>query len=385
MSNIKVEHPKLKTPISLMIDDSNLLNADIFFNYLKKLSNLRRKYDLKGKMSITPWLKEFGPIDSKKDPPVPYKKLRKIVKYINKYINPYMDINPEMLTHGRAVNLKTGELLPVSEWEWSRKQSVKTLTGYISRAIKILRNIGIKSNGVTSPCDFGRGNEKRYANAVLNSELRINKRNFAWFFLSSSNKSGYVTPKILYMSKDKKKASLDIVSSYNDWLLDEIVKRKIIQPNRIGLLADKYISKDGKKGRLARLLKNKSYVVFHTHWWALHNKGTNNGFKVYELILSRIKKYFGNNMLWMKCSDLCKYYVISKIAKVKINKIKDIMRVIVNSPFKCDDFTFSVKTKENIKKLFIGDKILLKVNKFNLFGENTWIQMKNKIVVCCKI
>ena len=60
------------------------------------------------------------------------------------------------------------------ETEWSKSQDKGTLTRYISHALQILKNVGLEASGVTSPGDFGRGNEDNYARAVLGAQKLVN-------------------------------------------------------------------------------------------------------------------------------------------------------------------------------------------------------------------
>ena len=85
---------------------------------------------------------------------------------------PNWDIHPEMITHTRVIDLKTGrpkEDANDATMENSFPQtdiSVDELASYIAFALKILKNCDLPCEGITTPGGFGNGVKDKLPIAV---------------------------------------------------------------------------------------------------------------------------------------------------------------------------------------------------------------------------
>ena len=74
---------------------------------------------------------------------------------------PNWDIHPEMITHTRVIDLKTGRPLPeisaaTMENSYPQTQvSVDELAAYLAYALRILKNCDLPCEGITTPGGFG--------------------------------------------------------------------------------------------------------------------------------------------------------------------------------------------------------------------------------------
>jgi hypothetical protein len=74
---------------------------------------------------------------------------------------PNWDIHPEMVTHTRVIDTKTGHphtdhsLKFMENWEWTTGRSVDEIADYLAYALRILKNVGLPCEGVTTPGGFG--------------------------------------------------------------------------------------------------------------------------------------------------------------------------------------------------------------------------------------
>ena len=231
-------------------------------------------------------------------------RLSRLIATIKEEIVPNFDITPEMLTHNQVVNVEgigTSDFIyPATfETEWSKSQDKETLTRYISRALEILKNVGLEASGVTSPGDFGSGNEDNYARTVLEAEKLVNHISLTWYFLHTDYTSVPVSPRIAYLDGQNREAVVNIISGCPDYV-EETRDGQKEDPQWISQFADWYVSEDGAKGRLAELHASGSYIVFHTHWWRLHRKGSKVGMKVLREVLHRFRSSYDNGVIWMK-------------------------------------------------------------------------------------
>lgn len=74
---------------------------------------------------------------------------------------PDWDIHPEMISHTWAIDTKTGR--PFAEksertmenWRWTDGKTVDQMADYLGYALRILKNVGLPCEGVTTPGGFG--------------------------------------------------------------------------------------------------------------------------------------------------------------------------------------------------------------------------------------
>ena len=412
---LRVLYPKNKIPVSLIIDDPTPIINPLYYHWHQVDSSKPEYYketkeipidfiervanvlsNAKGKFSIIPYPAGLGPIDhglkgySKKE-------VKKWLSVVKEKIAPNFDITPEMLTHTLALNLEDETLLKISEQEWSRTQTAETLTPYIAKALRILKNVGFTTNGVTSPGNFGAKVEPEYAKAVLEAVKQVYGNKLAWYFLHVDPHSNYITPALAYFNRYKGEATVSIISSNEDRLWQTMDKKKWNQKLAKETL-DYYITENGKEGRIAQLIKENSPAVFHTHWNSLYSNGEETGLNLLQEILTRINQNLSDRIIWMKCSELAEYYAASQTLRITTKKEPNKTIYLLDTPFQAKNFTISLKI-ENIKSITIGEaqiregyagirwsyKEKTELQKSDKLETNTWIQKAKKAILCINL
>ena len=180
----KVELPRMRVPLSFIIDDStSLVNmgrfcmpqfatayptreeydrpwqswpAEIPDDFLRRFANWCNEQGVRGKFSMVPYPACVGWLD-REIPGWSRKHLNDSLKLVRESIEPNWDIHPEMITHTRVIDLKTGrpfdEINP-STMENSYPQvdkSVDELASYLAYALRILKNCDLPCEGITTP------------------------------------------------------------------------------------------------------------------------------------------------------------------------------------------------------------------------------------------
>ncbi|RLI23287.1 hypothetical protein DRO57_08950, partial [Candidatus Bathyarchaeota archaeon] len=262
MFDFRVEFPRLKTPIALIIDDPAPYVNHLY--YLKKYLNPKypayyeefktipndfledfisvvKKWSVKGKFSVIPNPAGQGYLDEGLRG-YPKEGVERWVRLVKDEVAPLFDITPEMITHTNAVDLKTGELLPMHEQTWASQQTAETLTPYIAKALETLKKLGFETNGVTSPGAFGIDVEAEYARAVLNAVKRVYGAGLAWYFLKVDERSYVVYPRLAYLDKYRGEAVVSIVSGNDDVIWNTMTpeSRKSWSRKRLLEYADYY-------------------------------------------------------------------------------------------------------------------------------------------------
>src|SRR6185437_5286754 len=204
----RVEHARLRQPISLIIDDPTPgYNPEYFhlgFHHgpmhtprvlVDRFADLIEATGIRGKFSVIPYPFGLGRVDrevqgvSKAD--VTY-----FLDVVRTRIAPRMDITPEALTHWTALDLATGQLLPFWEHAWSREQSRHTLLPHMLLGLEILNNVDLPFTGFTCPWNYGDEVEDELAEAILAAQKATYGRSIAWYFLHMKDKGACVPPRL---------------------------------------------------------------------------------------------------------------------------------------------------------------------------------------------
>jgi hypothetical protein len=418
MLDFKVEMPMLKTPIALIIDDpapyvNHLYYLRKFLNpnypeyyeefktipneFLEDFIKLVEEQPVKGKFSVIPNPAGQGYIDSGIEG-YPREGVNWWIEKVREKVAPIFDITPEMLTHTNAIDLKTGKLLPMHEQAWASSQTVETLTDYIAKALETLKNVGFKTNGVTSPGAFGIDVESRYVKAVLNAVKRVYGFKLAWYFLKVDQNSQVVYPRLAYLDKYEGEAVVSIVSGNDDVIWETMTpeSRRAWCKTTLTKYADYYITGDGKRGRLVELINSGSYVVFHTHWNSLWSNGAEHGLDVMKEVLRRLNSLLGGKIMWMKLSEIASYYAASKTLDIHVDRKSGFLRILVENMFPCRNLTVSFKCAFKVGKVQLVKgqyrsgwdeaKISETIGELNKcegdLSSNCWTQKRGRVYVC---
>ncbi|MCD6465941.1 hypothetical protein J7L27_06215 [Candidatus Bathyarchaeota archaeon] len=418
MLDFKIEFPRLKTPIALIIDDPAPYVNHLYYlrkylnpkypayyeefktipnDFLEDFISIIKKWPVKGKFSVVPNPAGQGYLD-KELRGYPKEGVRQWIELVKKEVAPLFDITPEMITHTNAIDLETGELLPMHEQTWASQQTAETLTPYMARALETLKNLGFETNGVTSPGAFGREVEAEYAKAVLNAVEKVYGAKFAWYFLKVDPCSHVVYPRLVYLDKYENKGVVSIVSGNDDVIWDTMTpeSRRNWSERKLLEYADYYITDDGKAGRLVELLNAGSYIVFHTHWNSLWSNDARHGLAVMEEVLKRINTLINDKILWMKLNEIACYYAASKTLDIHVDKSPRLLRLFIDNRFPCPDLTVSFNCDFKASRIYlskgsfrsgwkeakISETIMELEESSSNLHPNTWLQKEKRLFIC---
>jgi len=196
--NVEVLNPYNRVPVSLIIDDSTcLVNmahygipqfAEVFQeqykqdwrklpreipdSFVKEFAGWCHENGVKGKYSVVPypactgWVNRFIPGWTKGE-------LESSLGLIREVIIPDWDIHPEMISHTRVINIKTGIPYPyatpeyMENWVWSQTKSADELAAYQAYALNILKEAGLPCEGLTTPGGYGQRNQDNLARSAF--------------------------------------------------------------------------------------------------------------------------------------------------------------------------------------------------------------------------
>jgi hypothetical protein len=299
-----------------------------------RFADLLERTGMRGKCSIIPYPFGLGRVDRAVQG-VSQDDLAHFLEAMRTRVAPWLDLTPEALTHWNALDLRTGQLLPLWEHLWSREQDRHSLTPYLALGLEILKNCGMDCTGVTSPWDFGAGVEEEYAEAILAAQRSVNGTTFSWYFLNMDTESTHVPPRLPVFRPEAGEAVVSIVCCDGYDFGRGLWSGGKPEP-------DMLLSADGQRGRLAEVLGSGGPAAFHTHWQTFFGQGSFAGLPALEEIANRIQEHFGDRIAWTGCADLAAYAAASTAITVRRGDDDGVTRLETATPFPCRRFTISL-------------------------------------------
>jgi len=403
---VTVLNPQNRVPLSFIIDDSTcLVNlayfgipqfAEVFPNnykqdwrklpreipdsFVRKFGHWCRDNDVKGKYSIVPYPACVGRLD-RGLPGWSRKELDDSLRLVRDFMMPNWDIHPEMITHTRVLDLKTGQPYPqasekfMENWGWSQDKSADELTDYMAYALRILENVGLPCEGITTPGGFGSRNRDNLAKATFQSCRDVFNAEIPHYFRDLFTDDRSVAPLVQYASGldgDNPKCVVSIIGCTGDWFggWDGL------KPGSV----DRFITKDLKGGRLPQVIEKGEPAILVCHWPGIYFNGEEIGFNIFKEVVRRINARY-DNLLWMKNSEIARYWAAKELTKIE----KQGGRITFNAPFATTRFTVRTRTNSTTPpKLIAGRKSiqLRRVNRPLQLQSQTWHADGRDVTVC---
>ena len=405
-NGVEVVNPRHRVPVSFIIDDSTtLVNlahfgipqfAEVFpENYKQDWRSLPREipdsfvrefgewcheHGIKGKYSIVPypactgWVNQFIPGWTKKE-------LEDSLQLVRDLMVPDWDIHPEMISHTRVIDIKTGRPFPfatpdyMENWEWSQQKSADELAAYQTYALQILKDAGLYCDGLTTPGGYGSKNKSNLAQASLESVRGMFNAEIPHYFRDLyTGKEQSVAPQVLQVSglnSHDPKCVVSIIGCTGDWFggWDGLTIGNV----------DKFITEDLQQGRMVDVIDSGEPAVMVCHWPGIYYNGEKIGFNIFKEVVKRIHEKY-DHLQWMKLSEIARYWAAKELTTIDLRE----NTLHLHAPFSSKDFTLSIARNINNPRLLQKgqERPLQRVaNKLEL-KENTWCKENGKAIVC---
>jgi hypothetical protein len=360
---VRVLNPQNRVPVSLIIDDSTCLVNLAHFGipqfhevfpdrypqdwrklpreipdaFVREFGQWCRDHGVKGKYSIVPnpacvgWLDRDLPGWSKKE-------LQESLKLVRDFLAPDWDIHPEMVTHTWVIDTKTGRPYPertarfMENWGWTDGKSVDELADYMSYALRILKNVGLPCEGITTPGGFGNRGLPELAQATLQACRDVFKAEVPHYFRHIFTDKQSVAPRVEYASGlggADPKCVVSIIGCTGDWFggWDGL------SPGSV----DRLITEDGKGGRLPEVIDKGEPAILCCHWPGIYFNGDRVGFNIFKEAVARLHRRY-DNLVWMKLCEIARYWAARELTRIE----KQGDRVTLQAPFATPRFTLEV-------------------------------------------
>ena len=405
-ADVTVLNPQNRVPMSFIIDDSTCLvnlahfgiphfaeawpdrykqdwrslPREIPDSFVRKFGQWCREHKVKGKYSIVPYPACVGWMD-RCLPGWTNKELDDSLKLVREFMMPDWDIHPEMISHTWVINIKTGRPYPertgyyIENAGWSQDKSADELADYMAYALRILKNVGLPCEGITTPGGFGSQNRENLAKATLQSCRDVFKAEIPHYFRDLFTDDRSVAPLVQYASGldgDDPKCVVSIIGCTGDWFggWDGL------KPGSV----DKFITEDLKGGRLPQVIDKGEPAILVCHWPGIYFNGEEIGFNIFKEVVRRIHSKY-DNLLWMKNSEISRYWAAKELTQID----KQGRRITFNAPFATTRFTVRAKTNSaNAPKLVINRKPikLRSVSRLLQLQSQTWHTDGRDVTVC---
>jgi len=384
--------PLDRVPLSLIIDDSTVLvNLNYFFlrdrnladgqhrrwedvpvvhpeSFTREFAEFCLEHGVRGKFSVVPCPAAMGRIDEGL-PLFSHAQQESWLQMCRELIVPAFDITPEMLTHTFVVDPRTCRPLEPPIWEQYEWETLPVdeegrVFEYIATACRILANVGLPPEGVTSPGGFGGRTLDFYARVAGDAVRSVTGNPTPYFFKRVADGATVEAP-VWYPDPEAGTAVGEIIASTGDWTGSWTGYGEAD--------ADRYLTADLQGGRLPQLIDAGEPVVFCSHWqgfYGLHNEDRR-GFRVLQTVVQRLRERdpHGERTQWLKCSEITVYACARKLAGVSVSGAT----ITLDLPVPVPDLTLRI-TGPAVRGVTVDGRPLRRAASRREFGsERFWV------------
>ena len=404
---VEVVNPYNRVPVGLIIDDSTtLVNmahygipqfGEVFPNqykqdwrklpheipdsFVREFGEWCHENGVKGKYSVVPypactgWVNRFIPGWTKKE-------LEDSLKLIHEVILPDWDIHPEMVSHTRVIDIKTGKPYPyatpefMENWEWSQKKSADELAAYQAYALQILKEAGLPCEGLTTPGGYGGRNQDNLALGSMQAVRDVYGSEIPHYFRDAFTEKGKsVAPVVRYpsdLNTPDPKCVVSIIGCTSDWFggWDGLEAGNV----------DNFITEDLKSGRMVEVIDSGEPALMLCHWPGIYFNGEKVGFNILKQIVKRLGQKY-DNLVWMKLSEVARYWAAKELTKITVNR----NMISLKAPFATPGFTLRMKSagrRPGLRRNGGEIRSFEKVNDIRALKANTWFTDKTGSFLC---
>jgi len=246
-----------------------------------------------------------------------------------------------MVTHTWVINTKTGR--PYEErsqrfmenWGWSEGRSAEELTEYIAYALQILKNAGLRCEGITTPGGFGSRARPQLSIATLEACRDVFQVEIPHYFRDVFTGAESVAPRVenaAGLDGPQPRCVVSIIGCTGDWFGGW-------DGDTLGS-PDKFITPDLASGRMVEVITREEPAVMVCHWPGMFFNGKELGFRILQEVVKRLHARF-DNLIWMNLSELARYWAARELTKMAIAG----QHIAFAAPFACPGFTIELAGK----------------------------------------
>jgi hypothetical protein len=406
VQDLEVLLPRNRVPLSFVIDDSTcLVNMGHFCTpqfaealpnraeykkpwrdwpreipdcFVRKFGEWCAEHGVRGKYSIVPYPACVGWVD-RELPGWSRQQLQESLKLVRELMVPNWDIHPEMITHTRVIDLKTGrpvEAINAGTMENSypqEKKSVDELASYLAYALRILERCDLPCEGITTPGGFGNLVKSELSLAVDQAVRDVYSVDLPHYFKYVRTGDQNVEPVLEHLrgqDTDDLRLTVNVPAGTGDWFGGWQGDR---DPE-----PDRYCNQEATSGRMVELIERREPAVMLCHWPGIYSNGSEAGFRAFQRIVTSLEARYGDQTIWMKLSEIGRYWTAKKLTKLR----RTGKQVALDAPFAADKFTFRIMNVNGPVRFGTG---MRQVCQLSGLDSGTWFQSGRDVIVCLNL
>ncbi len=316
-------------------------------SFVRKFGSWCREHGVKGKYSIVPFPACVGWVD-RVMPGWSRQELRESLSLVREFMMPDWDIHPEMITHTRVIDTKSGRPLEqkpdgtywMENGGWTGERSVDEIANYIAYSLRMLKNVDLPCEGFTTPGGFGNPRQDRLSQAGMQAVKSVFGAELPHYFKYVVDRGTETQPRVEFASGlagDSPECMVNVPSCTGDWFggwtgID-------YGDEAAGI--DRLITEDGKSGRMVEVIEAGAPAAMLCHWPGIYCNGTEVGYRIFQGAVRRINARYRERVIWMKVSEMARYWAARELTELV--KEKD-GAVRLKAPYGTPGFTLKVET-----------------------------------------
>jgi hypothetical protein len=337
---------------------------------------------VKGKFSLVPYPACVGWLD-RELPGWSRAELRDSLKIVRDVYLPGWDITPEMVTHTRVIDIRTGrpaEEISSATMENSYPQSDKSadeLAAYLAYALKVLQNCDIPCTGVTTPGGFGNRVKNELSLAVRQAVADVFPQTEIPFYFKYVADGAESTQPLLEQvegaDSERPRLTVNVPAGTGDWFGgwtgDDAPQ------------GQRYANDGATAGRMVELIERGEPAIMLCHWPGLYSHGRKTGFEQFQRVVTALHGRYGDRTVWMKVSDIARYWAAKGLTRIE----RQGARVTLTAPFACPAFTVrTTATGEAPPRVSAeGRQVAFsQVNRAPDLKSGTWMRQGRDVTTC---
>jgi len=411
---VTVLNPRSRVPVSFIIDDSTCLVNMAHFampqfaeawgrerydrpwrdwpreipdSFVLKFAEWCQSRGVKGKYSIVPCPALVGWVD-RELPGWTRAQLRESLRIVREIIQPDWDIHPEVITHTRIIDLKTGRPLPPkkdgSYWMenggWCAGKSIDEIAAYLAYGLQILKNADLTCEGFTTPGGFGNSAKAHLGAAAFQAIRSVYPETEIPHYFKYVNLGETTTrPRVELaggIATVSPQCVVNVPCGTGDWFggWDGVSFGDVEES------INRFVSKDLQSGRMVELVKRDEPAVMLCHWPGIYCNGGEEGFQIFQGAVDRLHEGYRDRILWMKLSEMARYWAARELTAIAVTPNGTIE---LDAPYAAPDFTLQISRVTGNPSI-AGVK-MKKVTLRKDLTPGSWLEEEGKTEVCFDI
>ena len=327
--------------------------------FVLKFGTWCRENGVKGKYSIVPFPACVGWVD-RVMPGWSRTELRESLKLVREFMMPDWDIHPEMITHTRVINLKTGRPLEqkadgtywMENGGWTGERSVDEIANYIAYSLRMLKNVDLPCEGFTTPGGFGNPRQDRLSLAGMQAVRSVFDVELPHYFKYVEASGTQTQPRVEFakgLDTASPECIVNVPSCTGDWFGGWTG----IDYGEEAAGVDRLITEDGKSGRMVEVIEAGAPAAMLCHWPGMYCNGNEVGYRIFQGAVTRVNARYGKRVVWMKVSEMARYWAAKELTELTRQEDGS---VSLSAPYAAPGY--SVRVDAEAKKeprLFVGE------------------------------